>query len=471
MCLSGQVTQQKAGGFQPTIVGALLCGQGFFRRGPERIGLIQQPENAEHMVCPIDRTYRNIRLVRLRAAVNGLAQTRFLASGNLPEGARLEATVTHADGETATLTPVPLVVQDGHAEGEFSFAVSPGKSLGAFRIGARVVDADGTPLGAWSEAVVARVKQPRHWGAFAPTSPFGVHCRPTLRHVTMAKAIGNNWVRLHNDGNHITAWAMLEPTKGEWHWSDADLGRYREGHMEVLGMLETAPKWASLWGLTARGEAATGGPGYFEMYFQPRDLADFANYVSTVVTHYKDQISAYEIWNEPWQIKWFGTHYVEDEGRQKIMTSDHPQKDYVGLMRTAFETAKAIDPSITIVGFNTTSNAEFRPVPEGVYSGPEWTAGVLAADGESYADAASFHHYTSELSGFPDDDVTQAVRDAFGPNAKVPTRTTLPVWMTEGSSTVGGLVRHGLCCQSRRATYHARSVGPAGPRFPAHPRE
>jgi hypothetical protein len=372
------------------------------------------------------------------------ATVRFLATGQLPTGARVEATVTNSEGLTARLEPVSLTLRDGLAAGEFSFDAIPGKSLGTFRIEARVLDHRNRPLSEWNEIVVSRVKQPRHWGAFAPQSPFGVHVRPTVRHVTMAKAIGANWVRLHNDGNHITAWAILEPRQGEWRWADDDLSRYREGHMEVLGMLETAPKWASLWGQTEQGRAATGGPGYFEMYFQPREIGLFADYVRTVATRYKDQIRAYEVWNEPWQVKWFGSHHVQHEGRRKIATSANPQKDYVALMRAAFETVRSVDPGITVVGVNTTSTTESRHVPEGVFGGAEWTAGVLAAGGKRYADAASFHHYTADLSGFPDDDLTRAVRNAVGPNALVPARVDLPIWMTEGSSTVSGLVRHGL---------------------------
>ena len=158
----------------------------------------------------------------------------------------------------------------------------------------------------------------------------------------------------------------------------------------------------------------------------------------------KTASAAYEVWNEPWQIKWFGTHYVEHEGRQEIMPSEDPQKDYVALMRAAYKAVKSVDPTITVVGFNTTSNTEPKHIPEGVFTGAEWTAGVLAAGGENYADVASFHHYTADLSGFPDDNVTRAVRNALGPNALVPVRSSLPIWMSEGSSTVSGLARYGL---------------------------
>jgi hypothetical protein len=133
-----------------------------------------------------------------------------------------------------------------------------------------------------------------------------------------------------------------------------------------------------------------------------------------------------------------------DEGRLKIVTSAHPQRDYVALQEAAYAAVKSVDPSITVLGFNTTSNETTRSGPEGVFSGAEWTAGVLAAGGENSADVASFHHYTGDVNGFPNDNVTRAVRTALGPNEQVSRRPDLPIWMSEGSSTVSGLVRHGL---------------------------
>ena len=372
------------------------------------------------------------------------ARLRYAVTGNLPKHARLEARVVLATGEAADLPTIPLAEGTGLKEGLLEFAAFPGRELGAFRIEARAVAADATPLSRWSERVVHRVLTPRHWGTFAPDSPFGTHVRPTRRHILMAKATGNNWVRLHNDGNHITAWALLEPSKGDWRWADRDLDRYRDGRMEVLGMLETAPKWASLWGDTEKGPSATGGPGYFEMYFQPKSVSDYVAYVKAVTTRYRGRIRAYEVWNEPWQVKWFGAAYTEEEGRQKIITSAQPQKDYTALMKAARDAAKAVDPELLIVGFNSTSNPTSRPVPEGVMSGSEWTAGVLASGGQRHADAASFHHYSAEPNGFPDDDGARATREAFGPNPRIPLRVKLPIWMSEGSSTVGGRIRHGL---------------------------
>jgi hypothetical protein len=371
------------------------------------------------------------------------AVMRYMVTGNIPENSRLEALVTDAAGQTAAIGPIDLTRRDSWYAGEFLFDRIPGQNLGAFRIEARAVDASGRPISPWAEAVVSRVMPPRHWGRLAPDSPFGIHLRPAARHLLMAKATGNNWARLHNDGNHITSWALIEPDQGQWRWADDDLQRYRDHHFEILGMLETAPKWASLWGLTERGKAS-GRPGYFEMFFQPRTPSLYADYVSTVAQRYRDQIRAWEVWNEPWQIKWFGADYVEDEGRQKIVTSENPQRDYVALMRAAFEAVKAIDPELTVVGFNSTSNEDHRPVPEGVFGGSQWTAGVLAENGERYTDAASFHYYTGEMNAFPGDQAERAVRTAFGPNELIPERVSLPIWMTEGSSTVGGRIRHGL---------------------------
>ena len=447
---SGEDWQRAELTFQP-----LTAGQNhyvrFYARGEVWIDGLMVNEGEE--AVPFEPAYDAevaLALPESAASIAGIqfedepATLQFLATGDLPPGCYIEATVTNAEGQSATLPVIPLDGTDGMVAGAMDFAIWPEKPLGIFRIEARVLDEAGAPLSEWNEIVVARLKQPRHWGAFAPESPFGTHVRPNIRHITMAKAIGNNWVRLHNDGNHITAWALLEPEEGDWRWADEDLQRYRDAHLEILGMLETAPAWASKWGLTERGSVPGARPGYFEMFFQPRSTDLYAAYVRALVERYRDDIRAYEVWNEPWQVRWFGTHYVEVEGRPRIATSENPQRDYVALQEAAYEVVKSIDPAILVLGFNTTSTSESRPGPEGVFSGPEWTAGVMAKGAENSADIASFHHYTADLSGFPDDDVTRAVRTALGPNPLVPERTALPVWMSEGSSTVGGQVRHGL---------------------------
>ena len=79
----------------------------------------------------------------------------------------------------------------------------------------------------------------------APGSAFGTHTNSTRRHILMAKAVGVNWTRLHDAGTPYIGWFHLEPKRGEWHFADTELKRYRTYGMKILGSFSTAPKSAS----------------------------------------------------------------------------------------------------------------------------------------------------------------------------------------------------------------------------------
>ena len=364
------------------------------------------------------------------------ALVRWAVSGSI-EGHEMRSRVVSATGASADLESVRF--GPGFQQmGELDFGKISSEPLGAFRIEAAVFDVSGKQSSPWAETTVLRVLKPRFWGVDAPQSAFGQHIRPTKRFLVMAKALGNNWARLHNDGAHITDWASLEPKPGEWNWDDAALQRYQSANLSVLGQFSTAPKWASY--LADTGIESDGG--YFGKYFLPKDDEKFANYVSTLASRYKGRIQAYEIWNEPWQVKWFGVGYVEEDGRRKIVTVPNPQQRYAELCKIAWQAAKEVDPSITIVGLNSTSS-EANPGPDGHMDGTSWTEGFLRAGGLRHSDVASFHHYSGDTNGFPGDTAARAVHTSVGPNDRFP-RIDKTVWMTEGSSTVGGRLRFGL---------------------------
>lgn len=142
-------------------------------------------------------------------------------------------------------------------------------------------------------------------------------------------------------------------------------------------------------------------------------------------------------------MRWFGVRYVEEDGRLKIVSPPDPQARYAELCRVAYQAARAVDPEITVVGLNSTSTGQPKPGPDGYMDGKTWTAGVLKAGGLDWCDAGSYHNYDGDANGFPGDAVSRGVVNAVGPNDLFP-RIAKPVWMTEGSSSVGGRLRFGL---------------------------
>ena len=350
----------------------------------------------------------------------GAARVSWAVYGAVP-GAVLRAKAIDLYREQIVLPPVPL---DGSspAEGAWDLPVFAAHPLGPVRMEAWMEDAAGRRLSPYAEWVVYRLKRPRCWDRDAPDSPFGVHILAANRELEMAKAIGINWVRTHDAGISYVGWYFLEPAKGDWRFDDAPLQRYRARHLMILGQLETAPAWAS--GLQRAGPRDP----YSDRYYAPDHVEEFQDYVRQVAGRYRDVIGTWEVWNEPWS-----GHFWKIEAAGAPSPSPTAPADYARLMRAASETAKQVDPSLRIVGFNSTAGSFARP---GSFTGEAWTRAVAQAGGLSAADVFSYHDYVTEAVGYPGDAVEKGYRNAVGPLLKQGV-APLPVWMTEGSPVAG----------------------------------
>ncbi len=238
----------------------------------------------------------------------------------------------------------------------------------------------------------------------------------------MAKAVGVNWVRLHDAGTEYIGWSYLEPEKGKWRFRDADLRRYRDHRLMILGLLSTTPGWAS-----NLGKPAT---GYVDRYLEPLNMDDWASAVRTIVSHHRGLIESYEIWNEPWGSSFWSFKIDPKHGRnwdEHFVPSDTPSKDYAQLQKVAYRAAHDVLPGATIVGFNT----------YGAENGTKWTKDVLDFGGIGTCDAVSYHHYENGLTGFPNDPTERAYNAAMGPIVEKLGRMPKPVWMSEGAPLSG----------------------------------
>ena len=341
----------------------------------------------------------------------------------------LRAKVVDLYGRQRFFEDVPL--KDSQAlAGEMAFDAFPDQLFGAFRVEAWLVDRSGKVASECFDLPVLRVRRPRHLEEDAPASPFGVHTSSPLRYLEMAKRIGINWVRLHDAGARDVGWYFLEPKPGEWQFQDADIHRYRNNHLLLLGELGTAPAWA-----TNLKDIGPHNP-YWDRYYQPNNLEDYGRYVRTMVDRYRNDIAAWDVWNEPWNHAWWGIGY---DGTKKdasaYQTSKEPQKDFVALSRMAYQSAKQANPQAVLMGVNTTvaepGDSKSR------FDGTSWTKGFVEAGGLDCEDVISFHNYTSGASLFPGDTVEAGMATAFGPIRAVEGKIPKPVWMTEGSPVSG----------------------------------
>jgi hypothetical protein len=159
------------------------------------------------------------------------------------------------------------------------------------------------------------------------------------------------------------AWPQLEPEQGKWNFKLLD--RYvelaGEHHVDVVLTLGLTPSWAS----ARPGEPSAYKPGNAA---EPRSLADWSKYVSTVALRYKGLIRNYEIWNEP-NVK--GTF----TGTPAAMLQ---------LSRAAYDVLKSVDRSINVISPSATANA-----------GVDWLSEFLQAGGCQYSDVIGYHFYVT----------------------------------------------------------------------------
>jgi hypothetical protein len=338
------------------------------------------------------------------------AAVRYAITGRVQDAA-LHVKVVNVYGEEKEWS----VANVKGGEGALKYDVFKGKPYGPFRIEAWVTDRTGRRISPYNELVVNRLRRPHYWMKDAPNSPFGTHTLSVTRHILMAKAAGVNWARMHDSGTYYIGWYHLERKRGEWTFHDEQLLRYRKYGMKILGAYSTAPEWASYF------------PGkrhedYSDRFFQPRNMDDFANYVRVVTQRYKGVIDTWDLWNEPYAPRYWGGGY--DETRHAYTPSAHPPADFVQLMKTAYTTAKSVDPRVTVLGVQTSAGLE----------GEKWTAGIAAAGGKEYCDVMCYHQYTRDAFGYPGDGAEMGLRSALGPFLDKNARPLKPAWMTEGSS-------------------------------------
>lgn len=366
--------------------------------------------------------------ISLAPAASGIAATRiqftdeparvaYYATGKL-SGLSLCGNVINIYGETR---PLPRVGLASNPQGTLDYGVFAERPLGQFRVevwaerGKQRV----SPI---TELVMTRIRRPLYWGKDAPASPFGGHFYANPRDIATMKAAGMNWVRCHDVSADIIYWGLLEKEKGKWSFQDEKVARYRDGHLKILGGIGTAPTWASYF-------SGIKSPHYFDLYYQPKDMKAFRNYVRTVVSHYKGRIDEYHFENEPWHESFWHKDYNPKTG--KFGQGETPAQDYVKLSKIAYAELKQANPGAIMYGFNSASGT----------IGMKWTEATFTAGMYDYCDAIDYHFYNTgnQLCGYPGDAVENAWQSAVGYIlARVPAPMK-PVIMTEGNASRSGI--------------------------------
>ncbi len=325
------------------------------------------------------------------------------------------------------------------ASGEWELELPTERPSGVWRIEALLVDASGKPAGERTELVLNRLPRPKFWGKDAPDSPFGVHIQPTNRQMVMAKALGINWVRLHDAGVQLLGWAYIEREPGKFTFDDAGVKRYRDHRLMLFGELTTAPAWKSYASKSTVPPPAL-RQSITSPYFLPLDYDEYEKYAETVISRYRNEIADYDVWNEPWLPLFYHTDYVKQlpEGTKRwasfgggfYISPDNPAEGFAEMQRRVHRAAAKVDPAIRVNGINSSDN---KGDNEGRTSGVEFTQLMKEQGALDTCHRISYHQYLTRLVGFPGDEVETGRVRAIGPLLDADGKAPMPVWFTEGS--------------------------------------
>jgi hypothetical protein len=168
---------------------------------------------------------------------------------------------------------------------------------------------------------------------------FGNHIM-NMRRADVFSRIGIGWDR----GWHTSSfqWPEVEPEENMYDWRAADyyVKAAEQNGYKIVGVLGDSPEWA---GIPPENKAAWTGEGKYKVEkiekYKPRDLKEFYTYVYDTVSRYKDSVKHWEIWNEPdWNLP-----------GQSGFAFGGTNKDYLDVLKTAYDAAKAADPSCVIL--------------------------------------------------------------------------------------------------------------------------
>jgi hypothetical protein len=161
-------------------------------------------------------------------------------------------------------------------------------------------------------------------------------------------------------------WAGVEMYKGKYNWSAVDrvVNSAATRGMGVLGIINSTPYWAA-----TNKVPISGHP-------DPNVYADFAG---KVAQRYKGKVAAYEVWNEPNGFKYW--------------SNVDPVK-YTTMLKAAYSTIKAQDPTATVIGGVVGAGLSFGNIA----MNPVTFVDKMYQNGAGgYFDALSFHPYHYKL--------------------------------------------------------------------------
>ncbi len=293
-----------------------------------------------------------------------------------------------ADSDTAS--PAPQVFE---TPGAYSSALTVRDAGGQESRATRRIVAFAAPkLPAWKYGVTAHLerRRPQYYPTLADVE----------RAAQLMRDAGVQAVRM--DFN----WDMLNPTREEWKFEDYDqaVDIVRAHNLELLGIIDYVSWWAS--------SAQDSQDWRVRLYSEPQNDYDFARYTYEVVSHFKDEVHVWQIWNEP-----------NTEGFWK--PKPNPER-YVSLLQEAYLAAKYADPEAVVMFAGLSSNGVEGNDDSGLMG--NFIERAYAAGARGYFDAMAIHPYMLPNGGIETLRARiAAARQAMNRNGD----EQVPLWLTE----------------------------------------
>ena len=338
--------------------------------------------------------------------------------GAIGDGMKLTGSITDPYGKTMALEASPLA-KGSLATATIKIPKKFTQELGSYLVEFRVTDSENKPVSHPAEVLFHRIRQPRMLGKDAPDSPFGTHINPNLEQAAMAKALGFNWIRLHDGGQEATGWYFLEksPGKFDFAYSDRAVEILRENHLKILGMLNMAPPFYT--NCPAEYPRTDHTKQYFVVKDEHRDK--WQDYCRRIVSRNKGKIDDWEVLNEPYAgFGFFIKDAVKSENGGYRVTAGTPE-NYVRLLGDAWTAAKEANPEAKLVWM---MNHEAG-----------WNDRCLQAGAADFCDIVSYHYYLlgNPLVGYPDTQLARMFSNRLRKDLAAVSKP-LPIWNTEGST-------------------------------------
>jgi hypothetical protein len=171
--------------------------------------------------------------------------------------------------------------------------------------------------------------------------------------------LGFNWAK-----GYIN-WATVEPEQDQFRWVDPDnvVKAFGDQQVKIVMRVHGTPGWAR--------------PPDSPLSHPPANMAHFADFMTELVTRYKGQVAAYEIWNEPnLDYEW------------GYLTPDPAA--YTKMLQTAYTAVKRIDPDALVISGGLATTGEGSST---AYGDLAFLQGMYDAGAKGYFDALGSHPY------------------------------------------------------------------------------